>query len=339
MKGYKVTDAKWTKIVGIAANSLSELVLKGCKKLNITFCEGIKAVLHDGTEVDSESYFKTLPSQSLLIIQEPGKDVLTGANLIYNALTLLNLECLKAGELVNQFFTENIKEKVRELAKVLDEEDGDKTLVSKKVEDPEWFAGLDTNSTTKEDFMFRRCQDRIRGYLYKSKSDITKSKTYNQDFVAKTNLLKSFQYFSSQLQKDKHFGFYFDRSSTKAMCNNKGDFYCMGPWNEEKCLHGEKGHIINPYQSREARIVFSTWNLDHWIERSRSVLPALLNASELVKDGNYEINNEYFYSLLFTSKNLKLVHIVCHDKGEHKTAKCDPLLTICKLDKKSKSKS
>lgn len=62
--------------------------------------------------------------------------------MIYNALTLLNLECLKAGELVNQFFTENIKEKVRELAKVLDEEDGDKTLVSKKVEDPEWFAGI-----------------------------------------------------------------------------------------------------------------------------------------------------------------------------------------------------
>ena len=36
-----------------------------------------------------------------------------------------------------------------------------------------------------------------------------------------------------------------------------------------------------------------------------------------------KINLEYFYDLLFTRKNLKLVHIVCHDKQEHLGKTCD----------------
>lgn len=36
------------------------------------------------------------------------------------------------------------------------------------------------------------------------------------------------------------------------------------------------------------------------------------------------INMNYFYDLLFTTVNLKLVHIVCHDKGQHESAKCNP---------------
>jgi hypothetical protein len=36
-----------------------------------------------------------------------------------------------------------------------------------------------------------------------------------------------------------------------------------------------------------------------------------------------QVNTAYFYGLLFTRENLKLVHIVCHDKQEHHAAKCD----------------
>jgi len=32
----------------------------------------------------------------------------------------------------------------------------------------------------------------------------------------------------------------------------------------------------------------------------------------------------YIFPLQFTRKNLKLVHIVCHDKQEHSGKKCDP---------------
>ena len=72
----------------------------------------------------------------------------------------------------------------------------------------------------------------------------------------------------------------------------------------------------------QARILFSTWNLDHQVERSRSVVPALVEAVRGRRRGA-EVNTEYFYQLLFTRANLRLVHIVCHDKQEHTSMKCD----------------
>lgn len=60
------------------------------------------------------------------------------------------------------------------------------------------------------------------------------------------------------------------------------------------------------------------------MERSRSVIPALFEASILASKVCRSINMNYFYDLLFTTVNLKLVHIVCHDKGQHSSAKCDP---------------
>lgn len=36
-----------------------------------------------------------------------------------------------------------------------------------------------------------------------------------------------------------------------------------------------------------------------------------------------QVNWEYFYSLLFTSENLKLVHVACHKKTTHRLS-CDP---------------
>lgn len=83
----------------------------------------------------------------------------------------------------------------------------------------------------------------------------------------------------------------------------------------ESCL---SKHSINPYGNRESRILFSTWNLDHIIEKKRTVVPTL---AEAIQDGR-EVNWEYFYSLLFTAENLKLVHIACHKKTTHKL-QCD----------------
>lgn len=60
------------------------------------------------------------------------------------------------------------------------------------------------------------------------------------------------------------------------------------------------------------------------VERSRSVIPALFEASLMASKECRSINIHYFYELLFTTVNLKLVHIVCHDKGQHDSAKCDP---------------
>lgn len=112
--------------------------------------------------------------------------------------------------------------------------------------------------------MFRRSQERIRGYLYKTKSDIKKCEPYNNNLELRETLDSVFSEFSTLLSNDKYFGCLFDRSAEGALCDVSGQFHCFGVWKNNECLYNEGNkHIINPYSSREERIVFSTWNLDH----------------------------------------------------------------------------
>lgn len=59
----------------------------------------------------------------------------------------------------------------------------------------------------------------------------------------------------------------------------------------------------------------------HSIEKKRSVVPSLAEA--VVARNGREVDWEYFYRLLFTCENLKLVHIACHKKTTHQLS-CDP---------------
>ena len=75
-------------------------------------------------------------------------------------------------------------------------------------------------------------------------------------------------------------------------------------------------------------VVFHLWPGIDWpfvclcrIERSRTILPCLVSTVE--KAGNRRVNWRYFYELLFTTANLRLVHIVCHDKASHERFSCD----------------
>jgi len=63
------------------------------------------------------------------------------------------------------------------------------------------------------------------------------------------------------------------------------------------------------------------------IEKSREILPSLLNAIASLRPGHM-LNWRYFYDLLFTRCNLKLVHIVCHDKKVHDNC-CDSTKFYC----------
>lgn len=325
MKGYKVSDAKRTKTYGIACRSLKELSEKARKKFEIPKSVMTEVYLSDGTVVDTEEYFSSLPSQTVLILKQDNEDILTGADIIYSALKAVNIDIIRAGDAVQQFLDENVKEKVRVLAEILmKQKQEDKSKLSDRSEDPDWFSGIETNAQTKEQFMFRRSQDRIRGYLYKTQCDIRKSKVYVENISCRTTLDNVFNEFKEMLTKDKYFGYYFDRSVDKALCDTDGLFNCSGIWKYNNCSYTSiERHSINPYMNRESRIVFSTWNLDHCVERSRSIVPALIRAAELCRSKAY-VNVSYFYSLLFTVNNLRLVHIVCHDKGKHETAQCDP---------------
>lgn len=190
--------------------------------------------------------------------------------------------------------------------------------------------GLDTRAKTKEEYMFRRAQDRIRGYFYKTKDEL-KHKQLPKEKL--DTLLKQLQ---EMLQRCQFFGYYFDRRfaisaigdyNKKSICDDYGKFICKGTWNKDCCLYGNN-HEINPYKSKEARIIFQTWNLDHVIERSRSIIPAICDALLDYDKSNklkHTIDVDSIFRDLFTLKNLKFVHIVCHDKSTH-SKKAGPYL-------------
>lgn len=72
--------------------------------------------------------------------------------------------------------------------------------------------------------MHRRCQDRIRGYLYKTIEQIKASETWTSNRQARLHLHHVIEYFKLQLRKDHYFGYYFDRSrSFQPNCEDELD--------------------------------------------------------------------------------------------------------------------
>lgn len=180
--------------------------------------------------------------------------------------------------------------------------------------------------------MYRRAQDRIRTYYYKTKDDLTKLGDMPRSTLQ--NLLNELQ---TRLKLCKYQGHLFDRGHAggdthlSSLCDATGSFLCQGRWDKSTCLY-HPIHAINPYTSREERIIFQTWNLDHTKERSRSVVPAirtaLLSNSKHIRDrddnANCSLDYKAIFNDLFTVHNMKFVHIVCHDKGAHTTQIAGP---------------
>ena len=79
--------------------------------------------------------------------------------------------------------------------------------------------------------------------------------------------------------------------------------------------------------SRNLYFRIKVCNPVHRIEKSREILPGLWEAVKALQNNSrLKLNNQYFYNLLFTRANLRLVHITCHDKKEHSEATCDKRL-------------
>eukprot|EP00745_Piridium_sociabile_P023471 TRINITY_DN36607_c0_g1_i7.p1 TRINITY_DN36607_c0_g1~~TRINITY_DN36607_c0_g1_i7.p1 ORF type:complete len:167 (-),score=25.84 TRINITY_DN36607_c0_g1_i7:3-503(-) len=73
MRAYKVQNCSRAKRVGVTAKSFKELVSKGREKLEIADEKVSVVIEDDGTLVDSEAFFKKLPSQTVFIFLQPGE--------------------------------------------------------------------------------------------------------------------------------------------------------------------------------------------------------------------------------------------------------------------------
>lgn len=180
--------------------------------------------------------------------------------------------------------------------------------------------------------MSKRVKERMRGYYYKTKSALQASElfTNSKKGYCKELINQFLSDLRNILESSKYNETYFNRKADEKMriCMKSGLFECGGLWNSSKCTY-EGDHTINPYRSREERIIFQTWNLDHRIELSRSIIPNILQAVSDIMNGDVKCNNcnsqvstgnistDRYYLQIFTRDNLKLVHIVCHYKGKH----------------------
>lgn len=139
-----------------------------------------------------------------------------------------------------------------------------------------------------------------------------------------------------------------------SLCNEMGDFQCHGIWSDSRCKYEGK-HRINPYASRENVILFQMYNLDHQIEISRTLIPKMLrDVHDIVIEHAQCTTHKHqpakmlsimkYFLELFTMHNLRLVHIVCHDKAGHNLkssgtilcSKCAEFKTIQEILKKIK---
>ncbi|XP_033898899.3 DNA fragmentation factor subunit beta-like isoform X2 [Acipenser ruthenus] len=269
---------------GIAATSMKELLKKGCKIFQLRPAGCRVCLYEDGTEL-TEDYFRNLPDNTQLILLTKEQ---AWSGCICDISLLLGSS--------NKQTTDHLIESAKSL---LSDENAPKRRI-------------DSRFKTKSDYMKYNCASRVRGYLKEVKDYTGVSPKVQGEYQRIVATMVE------QLKTVKYNGCYFDRrEKDDSLCTQEGWFSCQSAFDAEKC---PSFHSINPYGNRESRILFSTWNLDHRIEKKRAIIPTLAKAVE--NRNGREINWEYFYSLLFTRENLKLVHIACHEKTCH-NLECD----------------
>uniref|UniRef100_A0A3Q2QVN8 DNA fragmentation factor subunit beta n=1 Tax=Fundulus heteroclitus TaxID=8078 RepID=A0A3Q2QVN8_FUNHE len=293
---------------GVAAKNVKELIKKGCQLLQLP-PSGARVCLYEDGTIVTEEFFPTLPDNSELVLLSKGQ---TWSGVLGDIGQLLSTDRHADAliEAAKDLLSDEKSPKRRKVLSDLLQNLEDRADAESREEDEDWFNGVDARFKTKSAYMKHNCESRIRGYM-REVNDTTKS---IQRAKVKAEFLKTSQCLVEMLKNDKYNGNYFDRTEKESgrLCTKEGWFTCQGAFDEELC---RSLHSINPYGSRESRIVFSTWNLDHRIEKKRTIIPALLDALQNHKTA--DINLDYVYQLLFTRANLKLVHIACHNKGAH----------------------
>uniref|UniRef100_A0A8D0BR56 DNA fragmentation factor subunit beta n=1 Tax=Salvator merianae TaxID=96440 RepID=A0A8D0BR56_SALMN len=313
-KGFKIrAPGRSDRKYGMAARSLKELLAKACALLQLPVPGCRLCLYEDGTEL-TEDYFKTLPDNSELVLLSPEEN---WQGYVSEIQRFLNAFSSRAEEIVRAargLLSEEEAPKRQKLLADLLQHLSENSSAESREEDAKWFEGVESRFKTKSSYMRYCCESRIRGYMKEVGSFASATQPSIQakfKAIVETML--------EQLKLERYNGYYFDRSEDRkvCLCTPEGWFSCQGPFDKEHCT---SRHSINPYGNKESRILFSTWNLDHVIEKKRTVLPTLAEAVKN-QDGR-EVNWAYFYQLLFTVKNLKLVHVACHKKSSHNLS-CD----------------
>ncbi|XP_003733376.2 DNA fragmentation factor subunit beta isoform X1 [Callithrix jacchus] len=313
-KTVKLRALRSPRKFGVAGRSCREVLQKGCLRFQLPERGSWLCLYEDGTEL-TEDYFPSIPDDTELVLLTSGQAWQGYVSDIRRFLSAFHEPHTGLIQAAQQLLCdERAPQRQRLLADLL--HNATQNIAAEtRVEDPPWFEGLESRFQSKSGYLRYSCESRIRSYLREVSSYPSMVGAEAQE-----EFLRVINSMCQKLRSVQYNGSYFDRGAKGGhrLCTPEGWFSCQGPFDMDSCL---SRHSINPYSNRESRILFGTWNLDHIIEKKRAIIPTLVEAIK-DQDGR-EVDWEYFYGLLFTSENLKLVHIVCHKKTTHKLS-CDP---------------
>ncbi|XP_027420905.1 DNA fragmentation factor subunit beta isoform X4 [Bos indicus x Bos taurus] len=346
-KTFKLRSLHSEKKFGVAGRSCEEVLRKGCQRLQLPIPGSRLCLYEDGTELTGD-YFWSAPDNSELVLLTAGQNWqgckcwgswrLMGKWAVLQGLVASLSPLVAVVSDISRFLSvfqephAGVIQAARQLLwderaplrqKLLADLLGtvsENIAAETRAEDPPWFEGLESRFRSKSGYLRYSCESRIRSYL----REVTSGASL-VGAEAREEYLRLVGSMQQKLQAAQYNSSYFDRGAKagRRLCTPEGWFSCQGPFDVDDCT---SRHSINPYSNRESRVLFSTWNLDHVIEKKRVVVPALAAA---VHDAEgREVDWEYFYRLLFTLENLKLVHIACHKKTTHKLH-CDPSRVYC----------
>lgn len=298
------------------------LLSSGCELFDMRQSD-CRLALEDGTEVDDE-YLSMCGDYTVLVILGASEHIkysqVKAREMIANIGRMLASGPKEVSEVFGPLKSELVSRMMGHIQSL--EAPPHLLMADSRDDHPQWFEG-EKRATSKKSVLRERAKTRIKGYYYKSKDELQKrlgggASAGEQPVLGCVQHL--FGEFLQRLKQSDHNGHYFVRGESGALCLGDGQFDCQGTFSSDLCT--ATLHAINPYTSREQLVLFSTWNLDHRVERSRSILPSIVRA---IRDAHGQaLNADYFYRLLFTTDNLKLVHPVCHVKAEHGGCGCDP---------------
>ncbi|XP_042335456.1 DNA fragmentation factor subunit beta isoform X2 [Sceloporus undulatus] len=312
-KAFKVRGPEGGRKFGVAAKSLKELLAKARALLQLPSPGSRLCLYEDGTEM-TEAYFKKVEGNSELILLPPGEKWQGYVSEIQRFLDAFSSRTDDIVRAAQGLLSDEQAPKKRKLLADLIHNLSENIAAESRADDEKWFQGVESRFKTKSSYMRYSCESRIRGYMKEVSSYASAIHP-----PLRTKFQQIAEAMMEKLKSERYNGCYFDRREEEnvCLCTPEGWFSCQGPFDTKDC---PCRHSINPYGNKESRILFSTWNLDHVIEKKRTILPTL---AEAIKDRDKrEVDWEYFYRLLFTVDNLKLVHIACHKKTNHNLG-CD----------------
>ncbi|XP_071840659.1 DNA fragmentation factor subunit beta-like [Apostichopus japonicus] len=298
---YQVQKSGDNRIYEVKAETFEELVVEGRKRLGLGEEEIEEIILEGDKKVDRDNFQSLNPNTVLIFKFRYGEHTV---NNLFKSLE----ECHSSQpDILTDYLKNNPKR--AKLIQDLNEGIGGNMAEDRK-DDDKWFKDVDGKYKTKSQFMRYKAKTRTKSYLSDTREKLVQKNDDEEMKQKKRDVIKKF---SSKLTENSYYDKRFDRydEGNEKLCNRDGKFDCKGAYNEDSC---DSNNHINPYLNRGYCKLFSFWNLDHRIEKGREVLPQLEKA---IKDSSRKVNLDYFYELLFTMKNLKLVCTECHDKKDH----------------------